>query len=81
MISAKLIASSTPGMAKARSCIMVPIIPLLSAMKVLELERGRVGGDGDWGGRTLLDHLLDGACGVNLHGEEVIEAIDFGSVL
>ena len=32
MISAKLIASSTPGIAKARSCIMLPIIPLESAV-------------------------------------------------
>ena len=31
MISAKLIASSTPGMAKARSCIMDPIMPFWSA--------------------------------------------------
>jgi len=32
MISAKLMASSTPGIAKARSCIMLPIIPLESAV-------------------------------------------------
>jgi hypothetical protein len=31
MISAKLMASSTPGMANAISCIMDPIIPFLSA--------------------------------------------------
>lgn len=31
IISAKLIASSTPGMANARSCIIEPIIPLESA--------------------------------------------------
>lgn len=31
MISAKPMASSTPGMAKARSCIMEPIIPFWSA--------------------------------------------------
>ena len=31
MISAKLMASSTPGIANARSCIMLPIMPLESA--------------------------------------------------
>ena len=31
MISAKLMASSTPGIANARSCIMLPIIPFESA--------------------------------------------------
>jgi hypothetical protein len=31
MISAKLIASSTPGMANARSCIIEPIMPFESA--------------------------------------------------
>lgn len=31
MISAKLMASSTPGMANARSCIILPIIPFESA--------------------------------------------------
>ena len=31
--------------------------------------------------RTLLDHLLNCACGVNLHREEVVKAIDFGRLL
>lgn len=38
MISAKLIASSTPGIANARSCIMLPIIPFESAGRQLVYE-------------------------------------------
>ena len=33
MISAKDMASSTPGMANARSCIIVPIMPFWSAVQ------------------------------------------------
>lgn len=41
MISAKLIASSTPGMAKARSCIIEPIMPLESAVRFDQSEDPR----------------------------------------
>ena len=32
-------------------------------------------------GPTLLDHLLDGACGVDLHGVEVLKAVDLSRIL
>jgi hypothetical protein len=39
MISAKDMASSTPGMANARSCIMVPIMPFWSAVQKKKKEK------------------------------------------
>jgi hypothetical protein len=77
MISAKLIASSTPGMAKARSCIMEPIIPFESANTIVKKIRSGAGETG----RTLLYHLLDGAGRIDLHREEVVEPVHFRRVL
>ena len=79
MISAKLIASSTPGIANARSCIIEPIIPLLSAalyrqMSPLGTVAGRVG-------LALLNHLLNGARRVDFHGKQVVEPVHFCCVL
>ena len=76
MISAKPMASSTPGMANARSCIMLPITPFESAVGRGQMIIGWVGGI-----RTLLDHLLEGTCGVDFHGVEVLEAVDLRRVL
>lgn len=79
MISAKLIASSTPGIAKARSCIMLPIIPFESAVK--DFKSTTENGSIEMAVRTLLDHLLNSTRWVNLHREEVVKAVDFRRVL
>ena len=79
MISAKLIASSTPGIANARSCIMLPIIPFESAGEGAQVNYSYR--YVEVVGRTLLDHLLNSTRWVNLHGEEVVKAVDFRRVL
>jgi hypothetical protein len=55
---------------------MDPIMPLLSALNMDEND-AFIGAHG----RTLLDHFLDGTCGVNLHGVKVLKAVDLGGVL
>lgn len=77
MTSAKPMASSTPGMANARSCIMPPMPPPdVSAAKpsVPSTTLGSLA-------LTRLDHLLERRVGVNLHGVEVVKAIDLCGVL
>lgn len=68
IISAKLIASSTPGIANAKSCIIEPIIPFESAKEDKNLARQR-----DPNPRTLaltlFDHFLDSAGRINFHCE------------
>ena len=79
MISAKLMASSTPGIAKAKSCIMLPIMPFWSAVQTPNVSCQR---QANVAARlTLLDHLLYRACGVDLHSVQVVEAIDLGRLL
>ena len=72
MISANPIASSTPGIAKARSCIIPPIIPLVSAShnSATLAQIGDIRGQ-----RTLLNHLLQRAAGIDLHSIEVVKAV------
>ena len=57
MISAKPIASSTPGIANARSCIIEPIMPFWSA-RVTGLLSVTVSNLKAVYQRTLLDHFL-----------------------
>lgn len=54
MISANPMASSTPGMANARSCIMEPIAPFWSA-KYKTMSHHQ---DMEWRGFTLINHFL-----------------------
>lgn len=84
--SAKPIASSMPGMANARSCIM-PFMPLSSPAsesgglvntvfaRLQARDRAREIG------RTRLDHVLHARARVDLHGEEVGEAVDLARLL
>lgn len=80
MISAKLIASSTPGIANARSCIMVPIIPFESAVCEGFMNNRQQTARAKDMIRTLVDHLLDSTCWVDLHREEVIEPVHFRGI-
>lgn len=80
MISAKLIASSTPGMANARSCIMVPIIPFESAVCEAYMNNRQQTGRAKDMIRTLVNHLLYSARWVDLHREEVIEPVHFRGI-
>jgi hypothetical protein len=73
MSSAKAKASSTPGIAKARSCIML-CIPVSAAF----LVRRRTGQAKD---RTRIHHFLNRSRRVDLHGVQVVVAIDLGRFL
>ena len=66
IISAKLIASSTPGIANAKSCIIEPIIPFESAKGDRNKERQQAANRRTLA-FTLFDHLLDSTGGINLH--------------
>lgn len=77
MISAKLIASSTPGMAKARSCIIEPIIPFESAVQ----SEDYIETNEDGYARTLFHHFLDGTCWINLHCKQIFKSVHFGCIL
>lgn len=67
-------ASSTPGMANAKSCIMEPIMPFESAVNQSSEEE-------ESGWRTLLDHFLYCTSRVNFHGKQVVETVHFGGIL
>lgn len=53
---------------------MEPIIPFESAALSVSIPSFRKPA------RTLVDHLLDSTCRINLHREQIIESIDFGRV-
>jgi hypothetical protein len=71
--SAKARASSTPGIAKAKSCIMLCI-----PESAVEESKGKVFLESE---RTLVDHFLDRSRRVDFHGVQVVIAIDLGRFL
>lgn len=97
IISAKPIASSTPGIANARSCTIDPIAPCSSASgtqassganvqyrRCSELtRRAKTAGaeEKELKIRTRLNHLLDRPARIDLHRIQVIEPIHFRSFL
>lgn len=82
MISAKLIASSTPGIANAKSCIIDPIIPFWSAVRPsIALLAFLASFESVRKVLALFDHLLDRARRIDLHGVEVVEPVDSSGIL
>ena len=75
-------ASSTPGIAKARSCIMDPIIPFESAYWEIMIKITiKQSCGGEEGTLTLFDHLLNRAGWVDLHCKQVAKPVHLGGIL